>query len=62
MEEKKKLEVVTGDGSNLDISPVYDHLNDSITKTAEKKPKNIVIPKNNCKKDKKKEKGDSKNG
>ena len=27
MEEKKNLEVVSGDGSNLDISPVYDHLN-----------------------------------
>ena len=26
MEEKKNLEVVSGDGSNLDISPVYDNL------------------------------------
>ena len=26
MEEKKKLEVVSGDGSNLNISPVYEHI------------------------------------
>ena len=33
MSEDKKIEVVKGDGSNLDISP------------ASKKPKNIVVPK-----------------
>ena len=51
MEEKKNLEVVSGDGSSLDISPVYDYLNASKPKSAESKPKNIVIPKE--KKDKK---------
>lgn len=52
MEEKKNIEVVSGDGSNLDISPVYDHLNDSTPKSSEKKPKNIVIPEEKIKKDK----------
>lgn len=27
MSDKKELEVISGDGSNLEISPVYDHLN-----------------------------------
>ena len=27
MDTNKRLEVVDGDGSNLDISPAYDHLN-----------------------------------
>lgn len=26
-ENKREIEIVTGDGSNLDISGVYDHLN-----------------------------------
>ena len=25
-EEKKEIEVVNGDGSDLDISPVYEHI------------------------------------
>lgn len=50
MEEKKNLEVVSGDGSNLDISPVYDHL--STPKSAVKKPKYIVIPDDSQKKSK----------
>ena len=41
MEEKKNIEVVSGDGSNLEISPVYDHLNVSTPKSAEKKPKYV---------------------
>lgn len=40
---KKDLEIVSGDDSNLDISPVYDHLNTAKPKS--KKPRNIVIPK-----------------
>ena len=44
-ENRKELEVVSGDGSNLDISPVYEHLNAEKPTTDEKKPKNIVIPK-----------------
>lgn len=42
MDEKKKIEVVTGDGKNLDISPVYQHL--EIEKPKEKKEEDIVIP------------------
>lgn len=52
MEEKKSIEVVSGDGSNLDISPVYDHLNASTPKSSEEKPKNIVIPEEKSKKEK----------
>lgn len=51
MEEKKNIEVVSGDGSNLDISPVYDHLNASTPKSSGEKPKNIVIPKEKTKKE-----------
>lgn len=45
MEEKKKIEVITGDNSELDISPVYEHLKDAKPQSSDKKPKNIVIPK-----------------
>lgn len=44
-ENKKKIEIVNGDGSNLDISHVYDHLNTTKPKSSDEKPKNIVIPK-----------------
>lgn len=50
MEEKKDIEIVNGDGSTLDISPVYDHLNGSKPTSTEKKPKNVVIPKETNKK------------
>lgn len=43
-EEKKKIEIVDGDGSNLNISSVYDHLNSGKPKSSDNKPKNIVIP------------------
>jgi len=43
--EKKEIEVVDGDGTELDISPVYEDINDLRPKTNDKKPKNIVIPK-----------------
>lgn len=42
---KKDIKVVNGDGSNLDISPVYDHLNSGKPRCEDEKPKNIVIPK-----------------
>lgn len=45
MEDNKNLKVVSGDGSDLNISPVYSHLNESVPKSSEKKPKNIVVPK-----------------
>ena len=43
MDEKKKIEVVTGDGKDLDISPVYQHL--EVEKPKDEKKENIVIPK-----------------
>lgn len=48
-EEKKKIEVITGDGKNLNISPVYEHIKSDI-KPDNNKKKNIVIPKGNSKK------------
>ena len=62
MDEKKNIEVVSGDGSNLDISPVYEHLNESTPKSSDEKPKNIVIPQEKPKKEeKKKEKENQEN-
>ena len=62
MEEKKKLEVVSGDGSSLDISPVYEHLNVAKPKSTKEKPTSIVIPKetNKTSKNKKDDKDDTK--
>lgn len=55
MDEKKNIEVVSGDGSNLDISPVYEHLSESTPKSSDEKPKNIVIPQEKPKKEEKNE-------
>ena len=44
-DKDKKIEVISGDGSNLDISPAYDHINDTTPQPSSKKPKNIVVPK-----------------
>ena len=52
MEEKKKIKIISGDGSNLNISPAYDHLYATKPKSASQKPTNIVIPKNKNTKDK----------
>lgn len=43
-QDKKEIEVVSGDGSNLDISPVYEHIDAAKPKNKDNKPKNIVIP------------------
>lgn len=43
-ENKKEIEIVSGDGSELDISPVYEHINAAKPKNRDKKPKNIIIP------------------
>lgn len=42
-ENKKEIEVINGDGSNLDISPVYEHI-DAVKPKKDRKPKNIIIP------------------
>ena len=42
-ENKKEIKVVSGDGKDLDISPVYDHI--EIEKpTKEKKKQTIIVP------------------
>ena len=46
MSEKKEIKVVTGNGKDLDISPVYDHIKINKPASREKK-KDIVIPKSN---------------
>ena len=51
-ENKKNIEIVNGDGSNLEISHVYDHLNTGKPKCNEEKPKNIIIPKSHEKPEK----------
>ena len=48
-EEKKEIKVVSGDGKDLDISPVYNHVN--VNRTQQKPKKNIVIPKSKSEKD-----------
>ena len=44
MSDKKKIEVVNGNGKDLDISPVYEHIEIQKPKD-DKKKENIVIPK-----------------
>ena len=49
--EEKKLEIVSGDNSDLEISPVHNHINSLKPKnTKKKKPKNIAFPKQKKKK------------
>lgn len=42
--KKRNIEIVTGDGKDLDISPVYDHVIIDKPVSNEKK-KNVIIPK-----------------
>ena len=39
-EENKKIKIVDGDGSTLDISPVYNHIKDVISKKKNTKKRN----------------------
>ena len=55
LEERKELEVVSGDGSNLDISPVYEDIKTTRPKPKDSNPKNIIIPKEHKKEDKSEE-------
>lgn len=44
-QEEKEIEVVTGDGTNLTLSPVYEHLKAIKPKPKEEdKKKDIIIP------------------
>ena len=42
-ENKKEIEVVSGDGSNLEISPVYEHIGAAKPKNQNNKTKNIIV-------------------
>lgn len=44
--EKKEIEVVTGNGQDLEFSPVYEHLNVAKPKPKDEKDKKkkIIIP------------------
>lgn len=44
--EKKEIEVVTGDGTEIELSPVFEHLNVAKPKPKENesKKKKIIIP------------------
>lgn len=53
-EDNKEINIISGDGSNLDISPVYEHITAAKPKIQEKKPQNIIVPKNKKVKQKKK--------
>ena len=44
-DNKKEIEIIDGDGSDLDISPVYEDINDLRPKSTDNKPKDIIIPK-----------------
>lgn len=45
MSDEKEIEVVSGDGSELDVSPVFDHLNAMKPKAKDEKDKReIIIP------------------
>lgn len=49
--EKKEIKVVSGNGKDLNISPVYDHI--KVTRnTPREKKKDVVIPKSNNKNNK----------
>lgn len=44
MSDENKIKVVTGNGKDLDISPVYDHIKINQPTSREKK-KGVIIPK-----------------
>ena len=51
-DDKKDIKVVTGDGKELKISPVYEHtkMDSDNDKDSNNNNKNIVIPKGNSSK------------
>lgn len=60
MGDKKEIEVISGDGSNLDISPVHDYLNTVKPKSSKDKPSCVIVPKEQHKNRKIKNKKDVK--
>ena len=51
-EEKKEIEVVSGDGTEIEISPVYDHIILDKPNNNNEKKGNIIIPKEKKEKEK----------
>ena len=47
--EKKDIKVVTGDGKELNISPVYDHIKIDKPDNGDKNTEKVVIPKSSKK-------------
>ena len=45
IEQNKDIEVITGDGKNLDISPVYNHVKIDKPDVNREKNKKIIVPK-----------------
>ena len=43
-DKKKDIEIINGDGTNLVISPVYEHINAAKPKSKDKNPKIIIVP------------------
>ena len=43
-DKKKDIEIINGDGTNLVISPVYEHINAAKPKSKDKNLKNIIVP------------------
>ena len=43
-QENKNIEIVSGDGKDLDISPVHTHIPVSKPRIKEKTDKEIIIP------------------
>lgn len=43
-EEKKEIEIIQGNVNELDLSPVYKHLNVAKPTPKDEKKKNIIIP------------------
>ncbi len=53
MSEDKKIEIISGNEDDLEISPVHNHISPIKPQTTDdKKPKNIVIPKEKKENDK----------
>ena len=42
--DEKNLEIVSGNGDEVEFSEVRDHLKPAKPKTNQEKPKNIIIP------------------
>lgn len=43
-DDNKNIEIVSGNGKDLDISPVYDHLDIAKPEDESNTKKNVIIP------------------